>query len=76
MDQENQDGNDDDNDNDAVSDPENPENQERRRSSKNKNVKENNKGCCGNFKLPESVVKASDTLNDVCDNPIFEKTKS
>ena len=60
MDPENQDGNEDEQENEEMSDPDNPEAEQRRRSSKNKNIPEKTKGCCGNLKLPPWYYSASE----------------
>lgn len=73
MDPENQENNEDEQDNEEVSDPDNPDNANGRRSSKNKNVQEKNKGCC-NCKLPPGMIKASEWMNNFCDDPVFEKS--
>ena len=46
---------------------------DKRRASKGKKEAKN-KGCCGGCKLPPNIVLASNKIEIICDNPIFEKT--
>lgn len=46
---------------------------ERRRSSKKKNIEEKPRGCF-NCKLHPKIVNASNRVEVICENPLFERS--